>query len=69
MPFETANKELAFVLKVEVSEPTARRYAEGAGAAFVAYQIAEVERLDEKCRQPRNGRRRCFSAWMGRWCR
>lgn len=46
MPFEKASKELGFVLKVEVSEPTTRRYAEAAGAAYAAYQEAEVERLE-----------------------
>jgi hypothetical protein len=29
MPFEKASQELAFVLKVEVSEPTERRYKPG----------------------------------------
>ena len=48
MPFEKASKELAFVLKVEVSEPTTRRYVEAAGKAYVDYQTAEVERLEKK---------------------
>ena len=49
MPFEKAAKELAFVLKVEVSEPTARRYVEAAGKAYEEYQTREVERLEKTC--------------------
>lgn len=49
LPFAKAAKELAFVLKVEVSEPTARRYVEAAGKAYEAYQSAEVERLEKTC--------------------
>jgi len=49
MPFEKAAKELKFVLKVEVSEPTVRRYVEAAGKAYEEYQTAEVERLEETC--------------------
>jgi hypothetical protein len=48
MPFEKASKELAFVLKVEVSEPTARRYAQAAGAAHESHQQREVERLEQE---------------------
>jgi hypothetical protein len=48
IPFEQASEELAFVLKVEVSEPTARRYVEAAGAAYEAYQDAEVKRLERE---------------------
>lgn len=49
MPFAKASKELAFTLKVEVSEPTARRYVESAGQAYEEYQTAEVERLEKTC--------------------
>jgi hypothetical protein len=49
MPFAKAAKELAFTLKVEVSEPTARRYVETAGQAYEEYQTAEVERLEKTC--------------------
>lgn len=48
IPFEKASRELAFVLKVEVSEPTARRYVEAAGAAYEAHQEAEVKRLERE---------------------
>lgn len=47
--FAKAAKELAFTLKVEVSEPTARRYTEAAGQAYEEYQTAEVERLEKTC--------------------
>ena len=49
MPFAKAAKELEFVLKVGVSEPTARRYVEAAGKAYEEYQTAEVERLEKTC--------------------
>jgi hypothetical protein len=48
MPFEKASKELAFVLKVEVSEATARRYAQAAGAAYATHQQREVARLERE---------------------
>jgi hypothetical protein len=48
MPFEKAARELAFVLKVEVSEPTARRYAQAAGVAYETHQQREVERLEQE---------------------
>jgi hypothetical protein len=60
MPFEKAAKELAFVLKVEISEPTARRHVEGAGKAYVDYQTAEVERLEQKCPTTSQGRPKMF---------
>lgn len=49
LPFGKAAEELAFTLKVEVSEPTARRYVEAAGQAYEEYQTAEVERLEKTC--------------------
>ncbi|MCJ7483126.1 MAG: ISKra4 family transposase, partial [Thermodesulfovibrionales bacterium] len=49
MPFAKAAKELEFVLKVGVSEPTARRYVEAAGKAYEEYQTVEVERLEQTC--------------------
>jgi hypothetical protein len=60
MPFEKASQELGFVLKVEVSEPTARRCAEAAGAAYVAHQEGEVERLERETPPPEPGPRRMF---------
>jgi len=46
--FEKARQELAFALQVEVSEPTARRYTQGAGKAYVGWQAGEVERLERE---------------------
>jgi Uncharacterised protein family (UPF0236) len=47
MPFAKAAQQLAFTLKVEVSEPTSRRYVEEAGQAYEAWQTQEVERLEK----------------------
>lgn len=49
MPFAKAAKELEFVLKVGVSEPTTRRYVEAAGKAYEEYQTVEVERVEKTC--------------------
>jgi hypothetical protein len=45
MPFAVAARMLGRFTGVTVSEATARRWTEGAGAALVADQTAEVERL------------------------
>ena len=45
MPFAQAAKQLARSARVEVSEPTVRRHTEAAGAAYVAVQSAEAERV------------------------
>jgi hypothetical protein len=45
MPFERAAKELAHFTRVEVSETSVRNHTEVAGAAYVAIQTAELERL------------------------
>jgi len=45
MPFERAAKELAHFTRVEVSETSVRNHTEVAGAAYVALQAAELERL------------------------
>lgn len=52
MPFQKAAAELAFSLCVVVSEPTARRYAQAAGEAYVDWQTAEVERLERETPEP-----------------
>jgi len=52
MPFEKAAEELAMTLKVEVSEPTARRYTLAAGSAAEARQTQEVERLEREAPIP-----------------
>ncbi len=45
MPFQAAQRELAFFLGVEVAEASVRRITEQAGAAQVQVQAAEVEAL------------------------
>jgi hypothetical protein len=46
MPFPRAVKEMKYFWQVSVTEPTVRRTTEGAGAAYVAVQTAEVEQLE-----------------------
>jgi hypothetical protein len=52
MPFERAAKELEAFSQVRVSEPTARRTAEAAGAAYVAQQSAPVEAIERTTPEP-----------------
>jgi hypothetical protein len=60
MPFQKATAELAFSLRVVVSEPTARRYAQAAGKAYVDWQTAEVGRLERETPQPPVGPEKMF---------
>jgi len=46
MPFRSAVQELAFLKHVTTTEATVRRHAETAGAAYVALQTEEVERVE-----------------------
>jgi hypothetical protein len=46
MPFKRAVKEMKYFGQVSVTEATVRRTTEEAGAAYVAVQTAEVERLE-----------------------
>jgi len=55
IPFEQAAAELAFFWGVEVDATTVRRYTEAAGAAYVAEQTAEVERLERERPAPPTG--------------
>jgi hypothetical protein len=48
MPFERVPAELQFFTHATVSVETARRLTEGGGAALVAAQTAEVERLERE---------------------
>jgi hypothetical protein len=48
MPFAQAVGELAFFWGVELDATTVRRHTEAAGAAYVAEQTAEVERLERE---------------------
>ena len=55
IPFEQAAAELAFFWGVELDATTVRRYTEAAGAAYVAEQTAEVERLERERPAPPTG--------------
>src|SRR6266508_4579628 len=48
MPFERAAKELAHFTRVQVSDTSVRHHTEVAGAAYVAVQTAELERLERE---------------------
>lgn len=48
MPFACAVKEVGHFLHTHVSEATVRRQTEAAGAAYVAVQTREVERLERE---------------------
>jgi hypothetical protein len=52
MPFRHAAHELTFFTGVPLSEATARRTAEQAGAAYVAVQTAEVDDLERTLPRP-----------------
>src|SRR5260370_39163999 len=45
MPFERAATELAYFTRVEVSDTSVRHHTEVVGAAYVAVQTAELNRL------------------------
>lgn len=48
MPFAHAGQELQYFRHVTVSRPTVERLSEAAGAAYVTYQTAEVERIEKE---------------------
>lgn len=48
MPFERAVESLADMLRVRISEPTARRQAQKWGAAYVAFQEEEVKDIEQE---------------------
>jgi hypothetical protein len=60
MPFGRAAQELQHFRGVEVSRPTAERAAEAAGAAYVTWQTAEVERIEKELPSPPAGPERQF---------
>jgi hypothetical protein len=60
MPFERATRELQHFRGVDVSRPTAERLTEAAGAAYVAWQTAEVERIEKELPPPPAGPERQF---------
>jgi hypothetical protein len=47
LPFEQVPEGLAHFTRVTVTRETARRLTEGAGAAWVAWETAAVERLEQ----------------------
>ncbi|MGB8648559.1 MAG: ISKra4 family transposase, partial [Anaerolineae bacterium] len=55
LPFRQAVEELARLKQVTTTEATVRRHTEAAGAAYVAWQIAEVERLERTVPVPEPG--------------
>ncbi len=55
MPFGRARQELQHFRGVEVSRPTAERVTEAAGAAYVAFQTAEVARIEKALPMPPAG--------------
>jgi hypothetical protein len=52
MPFGRAVQELQHFRYVDVSRPTAERLTEAAGAAYVAFQTAEVARIEKELPAP-----------------
>jgi hypothetical protein len=63
MPFARAAAMFQDFTRVRVNEDYARRHTEKAGAAYVAYQTAEVERLERETPPPPTGPDKlCLSA-------
>ncbi len=55
LPFQQAVDELARLKQVTTTEASARRLTEAAGAAYVAWQTAEVERIERTLPTPPPG--------------
>jgi hypothetical protein len=60
MPFERAAQELQRFRLVDVSRPTVERLTEAAGAAYVAFQTAEMERIERELPVPAPGPAKLF---------
>jgi hypothetical protein len=60
MPFGRAVKELEHFRGVHVSRPTAERLTEAAGAAYVTWQTAEVDRIEKELPPPSAGPKQQF---------
>jgi hypothetical protein len=60
MPFGRATKELYHFRGVDVSRSTAERLTEAAGAAYAAWQTAEVTRIEKELPSPPAGPERQF---------
>ena len=57
MPFKRAAQELRHFRQVDVSRPTVERITEAAGPAYVAFQAAEVQRIERELPVPAPGGR------------
>ena len=63
MPFRSVVQELAFLKHVTATEATIRRHTETGGAAYVAQQTEEVERVERTLpAAPEGARRQLLSA-------
>jgi len=65
MPFGRAVKEVGYFLHTHVTEATVRRQTEAAGAAFVAVQTQEVERLERELPPAPQGAAKLFMSTDG----
>jgi len=65
MPFDKAAQQLRRFRQTAVSRPTAERVTEAAGAAYVAFQTAEVARIEQELPQPALGPAKLFMSVDG----
>ena len=65
MPFEKAAQQLRRFRQTDVSRPTAERVTEAAGAAYVAFQTAEVARIERELPKPPAGPAQLFMSVDG----
>jgi hypothetical protein len=65
MPFDKAAQQLRRFRQSDVSRPTAERVTEAAGAAYVAFQTAEVARIEQELPQPPAGPEKLFMSVDG----
>jgi hypothetical protein len=65
MPFGKAAQQLRRFRQTDVSRPTAERVTEAAGAAYVAWQLAEVARIERELPAPPAGPAQLFMSVDG----
>ena len=65
MPFGKAAQQLRRFRQTDVSRPTAERVTEAAGAAYVAWQTAEVARIERELPAPPAGPAQLFMSVDG----
>ena len=65
MPFGKAAEQLRRFRQTDVSRPTAERVTEAAGAAYVAWQTAEVPRIEQELPVPPAGPAQMFMSVDG----